>query len=143
MTVHDAQITSFTQWWKRAIRAGHAYAEGAWLHGRGLERHWVKESQSIWLWGLFLPLLALGMAWPTHGFSLLLLVCYPLLTYRIYRYMRQRVVSADAALYAVFCLLIKFPQLQGQLQFHFSKLLHRQHNLVEYKTVTRDMASCE
>ncbi len=144
MTVHDAQITSLNQWWQRAIRAGHAYAEGAWLHGPGLEQHWVKESRSIWFWGLFLPLLALGLALPTHGFSLLLLVGYPLLTYRIYRYMRQRVGSSDATLYAMFCVLIKFPQLQGQLQFHFSRFLQRRLNLVEYKTATpRDTASCE
>jgi GT2 family glycosyltransferase len=52
MTLHDAQMTRFGQWWKRSLRAGHAYAEGAWLHGREPERHWVKESRSIWLWGL-------------------------------------------------------------------------------------------
>lgn len=33
MTLHDAAITRFGQWWKRSMRAGHAYAEGAWLHG--------------------------------------------------------------------------------------------------------------
>ncbi|MCA1993210.1 MAG: glycosyltransferase, partial [Coleofasciculus sp. S288] len=48
MTLHDAQMTHFSQWWKRTLRAGHAYAEGAWLHGRSSERHWVKESRSIW-----------------------------------------------------------------------------------------------
>lgn len=134
MTLHDAQMTSFSQWWKRSIRAGHAYAEGAWLHGGEPERHWVKESRSIWLWGL-LPLLALGMAWSTHGESLLLLVSYPLLTYRIYRYMRQLgLISRDAALYALFCMLGKFPQVQGQIQFHLGRLLGRRSKLVEYKT---------
>ncbi|MDP8964232.1 MAG: glycosyltransferase, partial [Cyanobacteriota bacterium] len=82
MTLHDAQMTRFGQWWKRSLRAGHAYAEGAWLHGREPERHWVKESRSIWFWGLFVPLLALGMAWPTKGLSLLLLIGYPLVSYR-------------------------------------------------------------
>lgn len=135
MTLHDAQMTSFSQWWKRAIRAGHAYAEGAWLHGGEPERHWVKESRSIWLWGLLLPLLALGMAWSTHEFSLLLLVGYPLLTYRIYRYVRQMdLISRDAALYALFCMLGKFPQVQGQIQFHLGNWLGRRSNLVEYKT---------
>lgn len=134
MTLHDAQMTSFSQWWKRAIRAGHAYAEGAWLHGGEPERHWVKESRSIWLWGL-LPLLAFGMAWPTHGESLLLLVGYPILSYRIYRHMRQLgLISRDAALYALFCMLGKFSQVQGQIQFHLGKLLGRRSKLVEYKT---------
>ncbi len=136
MTIHDAQLTSFSQWWKRAIRAGHAYAEGAWLHGREPERHWVKESRSIWFWGLLLPVLALGMAWPTHGFSLLLLIGYPLLTDRIYRHMRlsRSFISIDAAIYALFCMMIKFPQVQGQSQFHLSRLLRQRPKLVEYKT---------
>jgi glycosyltransferase involved in cell wall biosynthesis len=32
MTLHDAQITSIGQWWKRAVRGGHAYAEVFWMH---------------------------------------------------------------------------------------------------------------
>ena len=136
MTLHDAQITRFGQWWKRSLRAGHAYAEGAWLHGREPERHWVKESRSIWFWGLFVPLLALVLAWSTKGLSLLLLVGYPLVSYRIYRYMQPRgFESKDTALYALSCMLGKFPQVQGQIQFHLNRLLKRRNVLVEYKTV--------
>ena len=29
MTLHDAAMTRFGQWWKRIVRGGHAYAEGA------------------------------------------------------------------------------------------------------------------
>ncbi|MCC5870161.1 MAG: glycosyltransferase, partial [Gammaproteobacteria bacterium] len=39
MCLHDAAMYRFSQWWKRSSRAGHAYAEGAWLHGRPPERH--------------------------------------------------------------------------------------------------------
>ena len=35
MTLHDAAMTRFSQWWIRTRRAGHAFAEGAWLHGAG------------------------------------------------------------------------------------------------------------
>jgi GT2 family glycosyltransferase len=52
MTLHDAQMTSFAPWWKRAQRAGHAYAEGSWMHRSEPDRHWVKETQSAWLWRL-------------------------------------------------------------------------------------------
>jgi GT2 family glycosyltransferase len=34
MTLHDADMTRFRQWWKRAERAGHAYAEAYAMHGR-------------------------------------------------------------------------------------------------------------
>ncbi len=136
MTLHDAQMTRLNQWWKRMLRAGHAYAEGAWLHGQPPERHWVKESNSIWLWGLFIPLLALLLAVPTHTLSLLLFLGYPVLTYRIYRYYTQQrgYSSQDSAAYALSCILGKFPQLQGQVQFHINRLLGRQRTLVEYKT---------
>lgn len=137
MTQHDAQMRRFGQWWKRMLRGGHAFAEGAWLHGQIPERHWVKESRSIWIWGLLVPLLALGMAWFTKGLSLLLLGGYPLMAYRISRYMQQQGLKAkDAWLYGLFCMLGKIPQLQGQLQFHINRLLGRRNVLVEYKTGT-------
>jgi GT2 family glycosyltransferase len=35
MALHDIAMTRFSQWWKRTRRAGHTYAEGAALYGRG------------------------------------------------------------------------------------------------------------
>ena len=134
MTLHDAQMTSFAQRWKRAMRAGHAYAEGAWLHGREPERHWVKESRSIWFWGLLLPLVALGMAWSTKGFSLLLLVGYPVLGGRIFVNLRRQNISHEhAAFYALSCILDKFAQAGGALRFLRTQLLGTKSMLIEYK----------
>ena len=135
MTLHDARITRLSQWWKRSQRGGHAYAEGSWLHGSSPERHWVKESQRIWFWGLLLPLLAISTAWLAVGLSIiLLLIAYSFLVYRVYRYTRQRgIKSEDAMVYALFCVLDKFPQLQGQIQFHISRLLKQQITIIEYK----------
>jgi GT2 family glycosyltransferase len=134
MTLHDAQITRLSQWWKRSFRAGHAYAEGAWLHGREPERHWVRESQRIWFWGLFLPLLTLGMTWPTHGLSLLLLLGYPVLAYRTFLNLRRRnICSQHAALYALSCVLDKFAQVGGAMQFLQRSLLGTKSVLIEYK----------
>jgi GT2 family glycosyltransferase len=134
MTRHDADMTRFGQWWKRVLRAGHAYAEGAWLHGHEPERHWVKESRSIWLWGGIVPLVALGLAWSSRGLSLGLLAAYGLMAYRIYQYGRQRGWAvSDSQLYAVSCVVGKLPNLMGQLQFHGNRLLGRQNRLIEYK----------
>jgi glycosyltransferase involved in cell wall biosynthesis len=136
MTLHDAQMTNFTQWWKRSQRAGYAYAEGSWIHGKKPDRHWVKETKSIWLWGLIIPALALTMALPTKGWSLLLLTGYPLATYRTYNYYQKHrdITTENAAIYAFSCILAKFPQLQGQIQFHQRRLLGQQSKLIEYKT---------
>lgn len=135
MTLHDAQITHFSQWWKRSLRAGHAYAEGAWLHGGSHERHWMKESQSIWLWGLLLPLAATVTVQLTSGLSIIFLcIAYTTLMYRVYKNTQQRgFESEDVLLYTLFCVLGKLPQVQGQIKFHISRLLRRQRTLVEYK----------
>lgn len=133
MTLHDAQMTRFGQWWKRSMRSGHAYAEGASLHGAPPERHWVKESRRIWVWGIALPLVSLGSAWLTQGWSLLLLGVYPLTMFRISRYMKRNGLSSqDALLYAVFCTLGKFPEAQGQLRFYLNKLRGQRSKLIEY-----------
>ncbi|AFY35646.1 glycosyltransferase family 2 protein [Calothrix sp. PCC 7507] len=135
MTLHDAQITRLSQWWKRSLRGGHAYAEGSWLHGAAPERHWVRESQRIWFWGLLLPFLAIAAVWSTKGLSiLLLLLAYTFLAYRVYQNTRQRGLNTREAIsYSLFCVLDKFPQLQGQIQFHLSRLFRQQRTLVEYK----------
>ena len=137
MVLHDANITSFKQWWKREIRNGHAYAEGAWLHGRAPERHWVRESLRSWFWALFLPLLAIAGLLRTQGLSIiLLLMAYLLLAHRLYNTTRERgYQSTDAILYAIFSVLDKFPKLQGQIKFFISILLKQQRTLVEYKNI--------
>ena len=134
MTLHDAAMTEFGQWWKRALRGGHAYAEGSWLHGNSPERHWVKESKNIWFWGLILPLMALLGVCFSKSWSLLLLLGYPLMAFKIYRYGKQRNYSSkDALIYTGSCLLAKFPEAQGQIQFHLNRLLGREIHLIEYK----------
>lgn len=137
MTLHDAQIMHFSQWWQRSIRNGHAYAEGAWLHGKPPERHWVKESRRIWFWGLTLPFLAIANLWLTGGISIvLLLATYLLLTFKVYKYAKTiGIQSDDALLYGLFCVLDKFPQLIGQIQFHLSRLLGRKRTIFEYKAM--------
>ena len=135
MTLHDAQMTRFSQWWKRSVRAGYAYAEGAWLHGAPPERHWVKETRSIRFWGLIIPSVALLTALPSKGLSLLLLAGYPFMAYRIYQYARRSGLDMqDAWLFGAACILAKFPQVQGQLRFYWGKLLKQPSKLIEYNT---------
>lgn len=136
MSIHDANMDSFSQWWKRARRGGHAYAEGAWMHGLSPQRHWLRESIRNWVWGLLIPMTALGLAWPTRGLSLGLLLLYPVSFLKSFssNYKSGRFTLRDAAIYAFFCGLIKFPMALGQLQFFLSKLRGQKTKLVEYKT---------
>ena len=137
MTWHDAAMHRFTQWWRRTVRAGHAFTEGAARHGAAPERHWLRESRSIFLWGCLLPLIALGGVPFTHGASLLLLSAYLLLASRIWRHVRKRSLAInDAVLYTGFTLLGKFPQFVGQCSYWWRRAWRQPSRLIEYKGTT-------
>lgn len=130
MTLHDAAMTQFKQWWRRNMRAGSAYAQSAWTHGRSAERYNVRDSVSIWLWAAVLPIVTILLMPFTAGFSIVLLGLYPLLGWRIYKWRRSIGDSAEASrLYSFFCVLGKFPQLEGQARFFAT----RESKLIEYK----------
>ena len=134
MTLHDAALTRFGQWWKRMVRSGYAYAEGFALHGGSPDRYYARDVRSIRFWGLAVPLLALIPAWWTRGWSLLLLSGYVALAWRIARGLRAGgATSSDARLYAFFCVLGKFPQMAGQLKFWAGRLTGKRSKLIEYK----------
>jgi hypothetical protein len=91
-----------------------------------------------WFWALFLPLLAIACILPTQGFSILLLfMAYASLVYRVYRFTLKRgYQSTDAILYGLFCVLEKFPKLQGQIKFHISQFFNQKRTILEYKSST-------
>lgn len=125
MTLHDAAMTRFGQWWRRTRRAGHAFAEGAFLHGASPDRHWVRETRRALAWGVGLPLLTLtaGLAHPA-GWALLLV--WPAQVVRLAR----RGAGWDVALFTT---LGKIPEAIGVLDFHLKRLTGRQAGLIEYK----------
>jgi len=123
MAFHDAELLHFRQWWKRNVRAGHACAEGAATHGGGSERFNVRESRSNWVWGLVLPVAALGLGPVSKGLAAWMLPAgFGLLYAKIFSQEKRRGRStADAELYARFTTLGKIPQALGQLRFHMSR----------------------
>jgi len=136
MARHDAAITRFSQWWGRARRTGHAYAQVADIHGRGPERYFVRDCRRVWFWAFWLPLAALMLAPFTYGLSLLALIALNALQFlRMFqRDQRQRGWSPrHAAIYAFFTVLTKFPALIGILSYHLRKRRGSQFTIIEYK----------
>jgi glycosyltransferase involved in cell wall biosynthesis len=133
MTLHDANMTQFSQWWKRMVRAGHAYAEGADLHGGAPFYHWQKEVNRLWIWAV-VSLLAVGCVGITQGLSLTLLLLYPAMFFKaVYKLQSLFEMSGDSArLYAGSLILGKLPQIQGMLWFHYNRLRRQQAPLIEY-----------
>lgn len=131
MTRHDAAMVRFRQWWSRTRRSGYAYAEGAWLHGRSPERHWVWESLRSWCWALGPPLAGGTGAFLTDPWALLVLLLYPLQVARLY--LRESGDRRDRLAAATFNVLARFPEFAGQLRFLMDLVLRREGRLIEYK----------
>ena len=130
MTLHDAAITRFGQWWTRTLRSGYAFAENAYLHRASRSRHYVRESQRAWVWGILMPLLILSMS-TMEPVALGLILLYPLQVLRI-------AISLGPASKAnwwrsFFLVLGRFPEAFGQLRFLRNRLRASPGELIEYK----------
>lgn len=133
MTLHDANVTRFTQWWTRIRRGGHAFAEGAAMHGDPPERHGVRESRRAVIWGLLLPIIAVGASPFTKGLSLALLLLYPLNIARIAMRLRREGERRPWTV-ATFLMQAKFPEALGWLRYQTGRLTGHRSKLIEYKT---------
>ncbi|MES2579489.1 MAG: glycosyltransferase [Pseudomonadota bacterium] len=129
MTLHDAAITKFSQWWKRTMRGGYAYAEGAYLHGAAPEYHWVTESKRAWIWGAVIPSIAFILFFISWKLSLMVLLTYP---FQVIRLTLKNNYHRNWQS-AFFLVLGKFAELVGQLKFLKKHYLNEKINLIEYK----------
>ena len=125
MTLHDAAMTRFGQWWQRTKRGGYAFAEGVALHGAAPERHCVAPLRRIILWGLLLPAVTVLGAVFTP-WALLLLLAWPAQVIRL----RLRGMDWVAAF---FMTLTKLPEAQGALTYWWRRMTRARAQLIEYK----------
>lgn len=109
MTLHDAAMTRFGQWWTRMVRSGHADAEALQRHGLASHRGAFRKVISNVVWSL-------PVAWPL----------WPVLWTRAYR-------SRQNADWATAVVVGKLPHLQGHLLFWLNRAIRRQRRLIEYK----------
>jgi len=134
MTLHDAAILRFKQWWIRTKRSGYAYAQVSALHGHDADRFWVTDTRRALVWGLFVPAVIPALAVPTLGLSTLLYSVYPLRAARIAKAARKRGLSASSALFwSLHCVGASFPQAAGVVGYHLEKLRGKVPTIIEYK----------
>ncbi len=130
MTMHDAAMTRIGQWWKRAKRAGYAFAEGASLHGAPPERHYVAQARRAFLWGLAIPAMIMA-ATAVNPVSIGLLLAYPLQVLRIVA--KGKIGNRMVWWHAVFQVMGRFPEGFGMLNFVRDRFLGKKGVLIEYK----------
>lgn len=131
MTLHDAAMTKFSQWWTRTRRAGHAFAEVSALHRRSPKRIWARETMRALIWSSIAPaVLLLGLfASPLFYAGL---AAYPAQALRLYLLYRERLGDA-AAPAAALSVIGKFAETSGALAFYAGRLGGKRAGLFEYK----------
>jgi cellulose synthase/poly-beta-1,6-N-acetylglucosamine synthase-like glycosyltransferase len=141
MTLHDAAITRFGQWWRRTQRSGHAFGEMAHLHPDARDPNWPRTVRSIVIWGGVMPmmlmlaiLLALTVAAQWWIAAAFLLAPWPVRMAQLAQRQRRRGLSAKVARASGTLLMLgKLPQLLGLIGYHFDRLSGRASRLIEYK----------
>lgn len=140
MTVHDADMHAFSQWWRRALRAGYVEGEGIARLGRRYPRR--RAAFSNVFWALVVPLgvaavvvTALVMDAPllAVGAVVAMLALYSVMWLRILTHARRRWPSREARLYATSCLLAKWPAVHGIATYGWRRLWRQDRRLIEYK----------
>jgi GT2 family glycosyltransferase len=131
MGLHDAAMVHLSQWWKRSLRAGYAFAQGAYLHGKRPERHFVWERNRALLWGFLIPILCFGTAFSLHPWGWASWLIYFLQLLRQTR--RQTGSLADRFSLSFFQLLGRFPESLGVIKFARDKLFGYPAHIIEYK----------
>ena len=130
MCFHDANMTKFGQWWRRALRAGVSYAQVSDIH----EGAYQAERRRAWLWAAVLPALILLSASFTYGLSLVLIGLYAVSFWKTRRdLIRTGAAAKHATLHAAFLVLSKFPNLAGMLSYYLKRFRRRPVHIIEYK----------
>ena len=143
MTLHDADVHRFSQWWRRTLRSGFAAAEAWAKHGADGERHMVAIAKSaltsavaVPLAGLagFLALRAAGLPLASWLAPAAVLVLWARLVSRVRTHRIERGDPAEAAgLYARYTFLGKFAETLGIAKYAWGRLVGRRSRLIEYK----------
>jgi glycosyltransferase involved in cell wall biosynthesis len=137
MTLHDLAITRFSQYWRRAQRAGYAFAAVSARFRSTSDPFWSAEARGNLVRGLFWllsPLVALALSiavlspWP---FAIWLLLLFALAARTSYQYRWKPAPWTTLVLYGFHSHLQQVPVFFGQMQF----FLNRNRALMEYKDV--------
>lgn len=131
MCLHDADMTRFSQWWRRSVRAGHAFAEGAAIHGAPPELHFVRNVISAVAWGAGLPFVILVAGLVVGPPALLLFLLYPLQILRLtLKGPRSRFTNL---VWATFIVLSRFSETVGAFKYVLRQVRRGPVQLIEYK----------
>lgn len=126
MTIHDADMHHFRQWWMRAVRSGFGYAQVWQRSRRSPAPLYARELARSLLWTVGVLLFALALALAISPWALL---AAPSLWALQFARLSRREGMQKAGL----LLVGKFAEAQGILRFAASCLARRQQGAIFYK----------
>jgi GT2 family glycosyltransferase len=137
MSFHDIEMTRFKQWFRRAERAGHAFAEGFSIHGGPPEHHYRRETRSIVFWAGILPVVLLLATVGLSPWFLLAFSIFPMQMLRTAIHRRRSFGDpwSHCLAFGTACVLAKWPQLCGMLVYWKNRIQGRRARIIEYKPV--------
>jgi len=153
MTIHDANMQRFAQWWCRSVRCGHAYAQGYDLHRldslNGKPHYRQKALLSTLAYGVVFPTLMILLvvmlaSLPLSETGQLFLLLAELLVISFYVRIGQRALRSkpdprnsakQRVLYALFIVLGKLPEAQGVLKYWLNRIRGKASKIIEYRQV--------
>ena len=139
MTGHDISMFHFSQYWRRAVRTGHAYAEIADRYRTSPDPFWSKEARANILRGSFYALAGIGVfAAAILAGSLLPLFAgllgFAILSVRTALKSKWKGVSWNTLLlFGIHSHVQQVPVLQGQIQYKLGRWRKQESELIEYK----------
>ena len=122
MAEHDAGNLRPRDWWRRAVRTGHAYCDGAARTADAVPRGLRRFVLSRLVWSVLLPALAIGAIPLTEGLSATLLALYPIQAVRIGRSFRAGRPLNDRVLYGLATVAGTLPELWGATRWRVAHL---------------------
>lgn len=130
MTRHDADMHRFSQWWRRAVRNGHGFAQLGALH----PHHLARERMRALVFAALLPVLAvIGLAVTPWLFLGVLAVYLGSYLRTVLGLIETGMDRAMAARQGLFLSLSKFPNLIGMITYHLRARRGRDMQIIEYK----------
>ncbi len=139
MTGHDLAMTHFQAYWKRALRAGHAYAEVSQRMKTTAFPLWLGECRRNALHATVLLLLLIGASVLTlmtrailPGLGLLMSYAF-LIVRSTYKARWKNASPLTLLLYGVHSHFQQIPIACGQLSYWYHRFSKQHHALIEYK----------
>jgi GT2 family glycosyltransferase len=131
-TVHEIDMATARQWWRRARRGGYGAAAVADLHRRS-DRLFADQVVRMMIWGLVVPVLGL-LAWPRTRLPLLSIWArWVVSTWRAARSVTNPAADAvDRLAWGLSCSWAVVPGALGVIDFAIDRLRGRRPRLIEY-----------